>query len=274
MESIVTLSPTTFNIAMRHEVSVLLEYMEIHCLLEILCRVQAQSCSWEAVCFILYSFHTSSNFPVSTFLVYAPPHEPQQWEQGRRSVVGAALTECVYDGMSLVRIRRQRFHRVHGASQRVLVLMADGSLLLPRGSCTKARGPETLIFLGFAGVRSHDLPPSHFFPSSLALGAGSSPVFFSLSHQSFQNFSSSRRFFSLASLSSRLESIVANHSSRAASSSARVAYWFMQLFIAFCCVRHEKVAVKVLLEQQAAKSKGHLSIDCCFVLHCWLATYL
>jgi hypothetical protein len=29
-----------------------------------------------------------------------------------------------------------------------------------------------------------------------------------------------------------------------------------------------------LLEQQAAKSKGHLSIDCCFVPHCWLATYL
>jgi hypothetical protein len=48
----------------------------------------------------------------------------------------------------------------------------------------------------------------------------------------------------------------------------------MQLFIAFCCVRHEKVAVNVLLEQHAAKSEEHLSIDYCFVLHRWLATYL
>lgn len=117
----------------------------------------------------------------------------------------------------------------------------------------------------------HGLQPSHFFfSSSLSLGAGSSVVFLSLSHQSFQNFSSSTRFFSFASLSSRLESMVANHSSRAASSSARVAYWFMQLFIAFCCVRHEKVAVKVLVEQQAAKSKRFLSIACHFVLSCLL----
>jgi hypothetical protein len=135
-------------------------------------------------------------------------------------------------------------------------------------------GREVSAFVEPARAHSHDLPHPHFFPSSLALGAGSSPVFFSLSHQSFQNFSSSKRFFSFANLSSRLESIVANHSSRAASSSARVAYWFMQLFIAFCCVRHEKVAVNVLLEQHAAKSKVCPSIACCFVIYCSLKAYL
>lgn len=119
----------------------------------------------------------------------------------------------------------------------------------------------------------------HFFPSSLSLGAGNSVVFFSLSHQSFQNFSSSTRFFSLACLSSLLASMVANHSSRAASSSARVAYWFMQLFIAFCCARHEKVAVKVLLVQQAAKSEDSRQVPCRCVLHriapcCSRKTYL
>jgi hypothetical protein len=106
----------------------------------------------------------------------------------------------------------------------------------------------------------HDPRPDHFFSSSLSLGAGRSVVFFSLSHQSFQNFSSSSLFFSLACLSSRRESIVANHSSRAASCSSRVAYWFMQLFIAFCCVRHAKVAVNVLLVQHAAKSMMELSV--------------
>jgi len=44
----------------------------------------------------------------------------------------------------------------------------------------------------------------------------------------------------------------------------------MQLFIAFCCVRHEKVAVKVLVEQQAAKSKKSLSIAHYFKLCCFL----
>jgi hypothetical protein len=173
----------------------------------------------------------------------------------------ATQRRCVHD-MSLVRVRRQGFTVSVAYPHRVLALMAGSSLLLPCESCARAWGPEVSTSIETAHAHPHDLPPAHFFPSSLALGAGSSPVFFSLSHQSFQNFSSSRRFFSLASLSSRLESIVANHSSRAASSSARVAYWFMQLFIAFCCVRHEKVAVKVLLEQHAAKSKRCLSIAC------------
>jgi hypothetical protein len=67
---------------------------------------------------------------------------------------------------------------------------------------------------------------------------------------------------------------VANHSSRAASCSSRVAYWFMQLFIAFCCVRHAKVAVKVLLVQHAAKSMTQLLVckSGCSVRRC--NTYL
>lgn len=144
---------------------------------------------------------------------------------------------------------------------RFLCLAKPPQLALPlvsnviRLSGTSASMQPRRAFLVF-----NDPRPNHFFSSSLSLGAGRSVVFFSLSHQSFQNFSSSRRFFSLACLSSRRESIVANHSSRAASCSSRVAYWFMQLFIAFCCVRHAKVAVKVLLVQHAAKSMTQLLV--------------
>jgi hypothetical protein len=158
--------------------------------------------------------------------------------------------------------------------QRLHVLVAVVARSL-RVEAVSGKRLGSYAYTGLARVFPHALPPSHFFPSSLSLGAGSSVVFFSLSHQSFQNFSSSTRFFSFANLSSRLESIVANHSSRAASSSARVAYWFMQLFIAFCCVRHEKVAVKVLFEQQAAKSKEkHLSIGYALIVQWSSETYL
>jgi hypothetical protein len=58
-----SLLPPAFHIAMRHAVSVLLEYIEMQCLLDILCRVQAQSCSWEAVPFHNIQFSYNSQLP-------------------------------------------------------------------------------------------------------------------------------------------------------------------------------------------------------------------
>ena len=113
--------------------------------------------------------------------------------------------------------------------------------------------------------RKNCMPPHLFFPpSATSLGTitsfPASSVFTTLlpcsskPHHSRWNFSASFLFSSLSSRSFRLESLVANHSSRALSCSSKVAYCIMQLFMALCVTRQEKVAMNVCCRAQAAKS--------------------